>query len=96
MRAEGVDGIGAHGHGGWNVRQEPAIGPPESERPVGVTVHAIAMLVHCPMVSSTQQGQIRERRRAALGPVPHVMAFGHADPASWEATATISILQRAT
>jgi hypothetical protein len=31
--------------------------------------------VHCPVMPSTEQGQIRQRGRAAFRPVADVMAF---------------------
>jgi hypothetical protein len=46
------------------------------------------------MVPSTEQGQIGERRRAALRPVVEMMPLGHPYRASGEAAALIPFLER--
>jgi hypothetical protein len=56
----------------------------------------ITLLVHAAMVPATEHGEIRQRRRAALGPMPNVMALTEPDPAPWKATASVPMVQRPT
>jgi hypothetical protein len=46
------------------------------------------------MVATTQQREIRERRRAAVGPVADVMPLTEPDAAAREATVAITTLAR--
>ncbi len=70
---ESVDGIGGHRDRRRDIGQDAAVRTPEPERVVGLSIDAIALLVHRAVVPATEQGEIRERRRAAFRPVPHVM-----------------------
>jgi hypothetical protein len=45
------------------------------------------------MVPPPEQNQVRQRRQAALSPVPDVMALSKAQPAAREATALITVLE---
>ena len=53
-----------------------------------------ALLVHGAVVAPTQQGQVGQRRGAALGPVADVMALPVPDAAPREAAAAVPVLQR--
>jgi len=60
-------------------------------RPV---VDRVALLVNRAVMSATQHREIRQRGRAAMGPVSDVMALAEADTAAREATAPVSMLER--
>ena len=66
----------------------------ELQLAVGLSSQLIAVLVNGAMMPTTEQGQIRERSRASLGPMADVMALAESNPAAREATAPISVVQR--
>jgi hypothetical protein len=80
--------------GGRHVREHAAVRSPELEHAVSASMHAIALLVHAAVVAATQQREVRQRGRAALGPVTDVMALRDADAASGKPTAAVAVLQR--
>jgi hypothetical protein len=94
LSQENIDRIG--GHGGWwgNFGQEPTVGPPELERPVGVPRDLVRLLVHCTMMPATEKREVRQRRWPALRPVTEVMSLGDAHTAARKATASISVVKR--
>ena len=55
-----------------------AVRPLKSELAVGLSVHLVPLLVIRAVVPATEQGEIRERRRAAVCPVTDVMALTEA------------------
>src|SRR5437899_711906 len=82
--------IRGHSCNGRHRRQEPPIWPSELERPAGLAIEPIALLVDRAVVPATEQREIRERRRATVGPVAHVMPLADGQPAAWKATAAVS------
>src|SRR5947207_15129798 len=46
------------------------------------------------VVPAAEQGEIRERGRAPVGPVPDVMALPEPDPAAREPTAAVAVMKR--
>ena len=78
LRAEGLDRIGGHRGRRRDLGQEPAVRPPELQRAVGLSIDLVALLVHRAVVPATEQGEVRERGRAALRPVTDVMALAEA------------------
>jgi len=77
------------------LRQEPAVGAPETERAIGLSLDLIALFVNSAMVPTTEQGEIREDCSAAVRPVTDVMTLAERQPAAREATAVIAMLKRA-
>ncbi len=67
----------------------------ELQLAVVLSSELIAVLVNGAMVPTTEQGQIRERRGTTLGPVNDVMALAESHSAAREATAAVSVMQRA-
>src|SRR6266545_2867006 len=68
-RPEGLDRINGHRDRRRDVGQEAAVRPPEPERAVGLEVDLIALLVDRAVVPATEEREVGERGRAALGPV---------------------------
>ncbi len=94
LRDEGLDRIERHFGGRRNLGQELAIRSAEAKRAVRLSIELIALLVDGAMVPATEQGQIRERGGAAVGPVTDVMAVAEPDPAAWEAAAAVAMVER--
>ncbi len=92
---EDLDGITAHHDRRWDIGQEPAVRTPEPERAVGLSIDLVALLVDRAVVPATEQGEIRERGRAAFRPVAHVMPFTQPEAAAREAAALVPVLERA-
>ena len=95
-RAERFDRISAQHRRRRDLGQEAAIRSPEAERAVGLPVQVVPLLVDGTMVPATQEREVGERGRAALGPVADVMPFPRRPPAAREAAAAIPVLERAT
>src|SRR3989442_3889050 len=77
-----------------NLRDDTAIGSPELKLAVQLAFDLVALLVDRAMVPTTEHGEVRERCRAAVGPVADVMALAEAHAAAREATAMGTILER--
>ena len=71
--SEGLDRV--RGYCGWrrDIRQRSTVRPPELERAVGLSIHLVAFFVDRAVVPATEQREVRQRGRAALRPMPHVM-----------------------
>ena len=95
LLSEGLDRIRRHRRGRRDIRQGPAVRPPEPERAVGLAIYLVALLVYRAMVPATEQREVRQRRRPALRPVPHVMSLAQWEPAAREAAAAVPMVQRA-
>ena len=78
-----------------DLRDHPAVGPPELKLAVRLAFDLVALFVDCSMVPATEQSQVGERRRAALGPLTDVVALAEADAAAGEAAAAVPVVQRA-
>src|SRR4026209_264711 len=74
---------------------DPAIGSLELKLAVRLAFYLVALLVDRAMVPPTQHGEVRERRRSAMGPVADMMALAEAHAAAGEATALVTMLKRA-
>src|SRR6266545_7029791 len=68
LRPEELHRIGWHRGRRWDVRQRSPIRPLEVERAVGPESNPEALLVDRAMVATTEEREVRERRRAALRP----------------------------
>ncbi len=93
--SESLDRISGHCRRRRDIGQEPAVRPPEPERAVGVSIHLVAFLVDRTVVPATEKREVRERGRAAFGPVAHVMPLAEWEPAAREAAPAISMVKRA-
>ena len=54
LLSEGLDRICMHRRGRRDIRQGPAVRPPELERAVGLSIHLVALLVYRAMVPATE------------------------------------------
>jgi hypothetical protein len=93
-RSEDLHGIVGHLRRRRNLGQKPAVRAAEAKLAVGLSIEPIALLVDRTVMSATEQGEVRERGGAAVGPVTDVMALAEADTAAREATATVAVVER--
>ncbi len=94
-RAQGLDRIGGQRDRWRDVGQGAAVRPLEPERAVGLSIEVKALFVDRAVVPATEPGEVRERGRAALRPVPDVMPLAQREPAAREAAAVVPVVQRA-
>jgi hypothetical protein len=94
LLTERLDRIGGHRRRQRDVGQEPAIRPAEAERAVGLSIDLITLLVDGAVVPATEQREIRERGRPALGPVVKVMPLAERDGATREAATMAPVMER--
>ena len=95
-RAQNFDGVHGDRRRRWDCGQELAVRSPEPERSVRLSIDAIPLLVNRTVVATTEQCEIRQRRGAAVRPVPHVMALTGRQPAAREAAASVTVVERAS
>ena len=67
------------------------VGTPEPKRSAFITHDSMSILVHGAVMVAAQQDQIRECRRAALGPVVDVMRLDEPVLAAWEAARLVAM-----
>jgi len=70
--------------------QTSAVRTAEPKLAVRFSIELIALFMDGAVVTATQEGEIRERRRAALGPVTDVVTLSEANSA-----ATVPVVKRA-
>ena len=95
LRSQRVDGIGRNRGSGRRLGQEPAVRSKELKIAVRPPDHAEALFMDGAMVPATERGQVRERRRPALRPVPDVMALDKSASAAGETASVIAMRKRA-
>jgi hypothetical protein len=96
LRSQDLDGIAGH-LGRWlDLGQQSTVRAAEPKLAVGLSLDLVALLVNGPVVPVTEQGEIRERGRASLGPVTDVMALAEPDSAARKAAAAIAMVERAS
>jgi hypothetical protein len=78
----------------WHLGQKQAARPAELKLAIGASIELITLFVDGAVVAATQQREVRERRGAAVGPVPDVMALAERQSAPWKAAAAVAILKR--
>ena len=93
-RSQNVDGVVRQLWRRRHFGQRPAIRAPESELAVGLSLDVVTLLVNGAMVPATEQGQVRERRGATVGPVADVMALAGPKTTAREAAAAVSMVER--
>jgi len=91
-RPEGPHRIGGHRRRRRCLGQGPAVRPPKAEGAVGLSIDLVALLVDRAVVPAAEQGEVRERGRAALCPVADVMPLPDGEPAAREAAADRDML----
>jgi hypothetical protein len=95
LRPVRLDRIGGHRGRRRDVGQQPAIWSPELKRTVGLSLDLIALLVHGAVVPATEQREVRQRGWAPVRPMMEVMALTERQPAAREATALVTMVERA-
>jgi len=94
-RAQNVDGIVRHVWRRRDFGQWPAVRAQESQFAVGLSLHLVTLLVNCAMVPATEQRQVRERGRPAVGPVADVMTLTERTAAAREAATPVAVMEHA-
>ncbi len=77
-----------------DLGQKSAIRATEPKLAVRLSLELVALLVNGAVVAPTEQGEIRERGGAPLGPVTDVMTLATSHPAAREAAAAVSVMKR--
>src|SRR5947207_15433975 len=86
-RPQDLHGIVRHLDRRRDLGQRPAVRAAERKLTVGLSIDLVALFVNRAVVPATEQGEIRERGGAPLGPVTDVMPLPEPDPAAREPTA---------
>ena len=94
LLSEGLDRIRKHRRGGRHLGEGPAVRPPELERAVGLSIHLVTLLVYRTMVPATEQREVRERGRATLRPVAHVMPLAEREAAARKTATSVAVVKR--
>ncbi len=94
-RSQNVDGIVRHVWRRRDFGQWPAVRAQESQFAVGLSLHLVTLLVNCAMVPATEQRQVRERGRPAVGPVADVMTLTERTAAAREAATPVAVMEHA-
>src|SRR5205809_91449 len=92
--SEDLDGITEHLQRRRHLGQRPPVRAAKPKLAVGLSIELVALLVNGAVVAGTEQGEIRERGGAPLGPVTEVMALAEPAPAAWEAAAVVAVVER--
>ena len=93
-RSEDLHGIAKPLGRSRDLGQDPAVGATEPKLAVRLSIELVALLVDGAMVPATEQGQIRERGWATLGPVTDVMSLADPNPAARETAAAVAVVER--
>src|SRR5262249_26338069 len=80
----------------WHLGHEPPIRPPELEAAIRPPRDRVTLLVHGAMVSPTQECEVGQCRRPAVGPMTDVVPLVEAPAAAREATAAVAMLKRSS
>jgi hypothetical protein len=94
LRSNGLHGITEHLGRRRDLGQEPPVRAAEPKLAVWLSIELVALLVDGAVVPAAEQGEVRERGGAALGPMTDVMALTDPHPAAWEAAAGVSVVER--
>jgi len=93
-RSQGVHWIAGHSRRRRDLGQKTAVRAAEPQLTVGLSIELVALLVNGAVVPATEHGEIRERRRAPLGPVTDVMALPESHSAARDPTAAVAVRER--
>ena len=93
-RSQDLHGIGGDFGRRRDFGQKPAVRSAEPQLAVGLSIELVTLLVDGAVVPATEQGEIRERGGAALGPVTDVMSLAEPHLAAREAATVVSMMKR--
>jgi hypothetical protein len=91
--SKNCNGIARHARRRRHFGENSAIRATEPKLAVRLAIDLIAFLVDGAVVPATEQGEIRERGGASIGPVTDVMALADPNPAAREAAAAVSMVE---
>jgi hypothetical protein len=74
-RSEHSDGIAGDRGWSWALGQRPAVWLTKSQLAAGLSLDLVALLVDGAMMTTTEEGEIRERGGASVSPVADVMTL---------------------
>ena len=94
-RSEDLHRIAAHLRRMRDLGQDLAVGAAESKLAIRLSIELVSLLMDGAMVAAAEQGEIRERGGAAVGPVTDVMTLTERAPAAGKTAAVIAMLKRA-
>ena len=88
-------GIAGHARSTRDLEERPSVRTQEPQLAVGLSLDLITLLVNGTMVPAAEQGEIGQRRGAALGPVTDVVTLSESAVTAREAATVIAMLQGA-
>src|SRR5437879_2967028 len=94
-RTQRMHGIARYRGRRRDLRHDLTVLATEAKLATRLSIEMIAFFVNGAVMPATEQGEIRERRGPAIGPVTDVMALAEANPAAREAAAAVSMVERA-
>ena len=95
-RSKDLHGIAGNVERRWHLGHEPAVRATEPKLAIGLSIELVALFVNRAVMPTTEQGEVRERGGAAVGPVTDVVALAKAGAAAREATAMVAMVQRSS
>src|SRR5205823_6550921 len=90
---EHLDDVARDAWGWRDLRQQLATGAMEPQPAPGPPLDRIAFFVDGSMVPATQQGKVRQRRRASVRPVTDVMALAEGQSAARKAATAVTMVK---
>ena len=93
-RSEDLHRIAAHLRRIRDLGQDLAVWAAESKLAIRLSIELVSLLMDGTMVAAAEQGEIRERGGAAVGPVTDVMTLTEANAAARKAAAAVSVVER--
>src|SRR2546426_4624377 len=94
-RTQRMHGIARYRGRRRDLRHDLTVRATEAKLATRLSIELIAFFVNGAVMPATEQREVRERRGPAIGPVTDVMALADANPATREAAAAVSMVERA-
>src|SRR5213593_2935693 len=94
-RTQRVHGIARYRGRRRDLRHDLTVRATEAKLATRLSIELIAFFVNGAVMPATEQREIRERGGASIGPMMNVMALAEANPATREAAAAVSMVERA-
>jgi hypothetical protein len=94
VRLDGSDRIGWRLRRTRHIRYHATIRAAEAKLTIRLSIDLITLLVDGPVMAATEQHEVRERSRAALGPVADVVGLAEPPVAAREAATAVTMEQR--
>jgi len=94
-RSESLDRAAGDRNGRRGHWQPSAVGAPEGECSVGLTIDLVAVFMDRAVMTATERREVRQCCGPAVRPVLDVMSLNERETAAREATALVAMLERA-